>query len=136
MMLDEIVAGVTVATTADVAPSASVTVSVTGVAVNTFLGTITNDAPVMVVGTGTIALSLDLTVNGPLPPVIPTVLGVFPKATNAAGPAVSVPAAGVVGVDELDDPPPQPPSKSIPAETRAAKVSEAEVRIETILWAK
>ena len=45
---EAMVAGVTVATTADVAPSASVTVKVTGAAVSTFLGTMTNDAPAMV----------------------------------------------------------------------------------------
>lgn len=130
---EAMVAGVTVATTADVAPSASVTVKVTGAAVSTFLGTMTNDVPAMVAGTGTSVLSLDLTVNGPLPPVIPIVLGVLPKATKAAGPATNVPAAGVVGDDELD-PPPHPPSKSTLAEASAARLREAAVRVETILW--
>ena len=103
------VAGVMVAVTAEVAPALSVTVNVTAVAVATLPGVKVNDAPLTAAVTGASVGLLDTTVNGPLPPVMPTVLGVLPNATNVAGPASSVlETAGVE--DEL--PPPQPESSN------------------------
>lgn len=107
------VAGVTVAITAEVAPALSVTVSVTGVAAFTLFGVNVKEAPLIAEATGTSAGLLESTVNGPLPPVIPTVLGVLPNATNVAGLASKL--LETVGVVE-ELPPPQPDSVNSSAE--------------------
>ena len=113
------VAGVTVAVTAEVAPALSVTVKVTAVVVAALAGVTVNDAPLIAALTGSNVGLLDTTVNGPLPPVMPIVLGVLPNATNVAGPASSV--LETVGVDELL--PPQPESASAMTEAIAPSAS-------------
>jgi hypothetical protein len=120
---DGIVAGVTVTVTTDVAAALSVKVSVTGVATWTLLGVKVSEAPVTDGGTGKTALSLDLTVNGPFPPEIPTVLGVFPNATNVLGLARSAVAETGV-VDELEPPQPDKPIASVTASAPSAHLSE------------
>ncbi|MBS0314972.1 MAG: hypothetical protein JSS05_12390 [Proteobacteria bacterium] len=90
----------------------------------------TNDAPLTVVGTGISVASLDFTVNGPVPPVMPTVFGVLPKATNVAGDAVSDELGGV-GVDDFD--PPHPESSNAPRAANKTRCREAAGRSETIV---
>jgi len=115
-----IVAGVMVAVTTAVAAALSVTVKVTDVAALTLAGVNVNDAPLMAAVTGATAGLLDTTVNGPLPPVMPMVLGVLPNATNLVGPANSV--LDTTGVDD-ELPPPQPDSANSTAEARALAVT-------------
>ena len=117
---EAMVAGVTVTVTIEVAAALSVTVNVTGVATATFVGVKVNDAPLTWAVTGNTAALLDTTVNGPLPPVMPTVLGVLPNATKVAGPASRV--LLVTGV--LDELPPQPerPRTSVDASAHSASL--------------
>ena len=104
IMPDGIVAGVTVTVTTEVAAALSVTVNVTGVFTATLVGVKINDAPGTKAVTGTTAALFDVTVNGPLPPVMATVLGVLPNAIKVAGAASNVlETTGVV----VELPPPQ-----------------------------
>lgn len=124
MRPEGMVAGVTVIVTVDVAPAESDTVRVTAVSASTFFGVMLNDAPTMVAGTGITSALLDLTENGPFPPVIPMTFGVLPNALNVAGVAES--AVGVVLLDEDDDPPPPQAARisAASALTPAAKKRE------------
>jgi hypothetical protein len=117
IVLLEIVAGTTVTATAELAPAESETVNVTTVLANTFFGVNVNEAPTTGEVTGTVVGSLEVTLNGPTPPEMPTVLGVLPNALNADGLAESVLAVGV-GVE--DDDPPQPANAAHSATPHAA----------------
>lgn len=106
-----IVAGVTVTVTTEVAEALSVMVSVTGVFTATLAGVNVNDAPVIAAVTGNTVALPDDTLNGPTPPVMPTVFGVLPKATKVVGVALRV--LDVAGVDELEPPQPESPSMTV-----------------------
>ena len=117
---DGMVAGVTVTVTTDVAAALSVTVKVTGVLTVTLVGVKMNDAPVIAPVTGTTVGLLDATLNGPLPPVMATVLGVLPNAIKVAGAANSVlETTGVV----VELPPPQLESVNTSVEAIALNAS-------------